>query len=211
MVVPASAQIKSAPVCFNPTLIVDGSASQQQIVTIPAQQQASISNIQHQQQQSSKMMIIPMQGNVPNSSPARSSNNTTSKRRNATTVSSIVPAKVAKTYTPQALSTVNVSAMNEVHKQQEQAKQQGSNQPPRMLSPHGRASSDGSTTVSATSSPGADQQEEINMTMGIRRLPTQSFIKAPSETLKSTAGPSTSNGHDLIAPIPKRKMRKQAK
>ncbi|XP_065081848.1 mucin-2 [Ochlerotatus camptorhynchus] len=134
----STTQIQTVPVRFHPQLLVDGGQAQQIIMT-----GSSTTSGQQQQQQQPSHMLIPVNPGGKIESPQSS----ILRKRGGSP-----PIKMSKdlTHTLIAMGKERAREMEQRERERE-----------RELSPPSRpVSTDGSTTVSATSSPGADQQEQ---------------------------------------------------
>lgn len=132
---PTASQIQTVPVRFHPQLVVDGSQAQQIIMT------GTGTSASGTQQQQPAHMLIPVNSGGKLESPQSSI-----LRKRPLEGS---PVKLNKDLT-QALIAINKERVRERERERD-----------REMSPPSRpVSTDGSTTVSATSSPGADQQEQ---------------------------------------------------
>lgn len=135
----STTQIQTVPVRFHPQLLVDGGQAQQIIMT----GSSTTSSQQQQQQQQPSHMLIPVNPGGKLESPQSS---ILRKRGGSPTI------KMGKDLT-QTLIAMGKERAREMEQRERDRE--------RELSPPSRpASTDGSTTVSATSSPGADQQEQ---------------------------------------------------
>ncbi|XP_053683297.1 serine-rich adhesin for platelets [Sabethes cyaneus] len=134
----SNSSIQAVPVRFHPQLLVDGGQTQQIIVT-GASASAGVSG------QNQQHMLIPVNAAGKLESPQSSI-----LRKRGLEGSPIKPGKDLT----QTLIAMGKERAREIEQQRERERE-------RELSPPSRpASTDGSTTVSATSSPGADQQEQ---------------------------------------------------
>lgn len=132
----SATQIQTVPVRFHPQLLVDGGQAQQIIMT-----GSSTTSSQQQQQQQPSHMLIPVNPGGKIESPQSS---VLRKRGGSPSI------KISKDLTQTLIAMGKERSREMVPRERE-----------RELSPPSRpASTDGSTTVSATSSPGADQQEQ---------------------------------------------------
>lgn len=136
----AATQIQTVPVRFHPQLLVDGGQTQQIIMT-----GTSASNSGQQSQ--SAHMLIPVNPSGKLESPQSSI-----LRKRGLEGS---PIKMGKDLT-QTLIAMGKERAREIEQQREQRERERDLSPP----PSRPLSTDGSTTVSATSSPGIDQQEQ---------------------------------------------------
>lgn len=135
----STTQIQAVPVRFHPQLIVDGSQAQQIIMTGSS---TSSGHSQQQQQQPPSHMLIPVNPGGKIESPQSS----ILRKRGGS------PIKAGKDLT-QTLIAMGKERAREMEQRERERE--------REMSPPSRpVSTDGSTTVSATSSPGADQQEQ---------------------------------------------------
>lgn len=132
----STTQIQAVPVRFHPQLLVDGGQAQQIIMTGSAPGQS--------QQQQPSHMLIPVNPGGKLESPQSS----ILRKRGGS------PIKAGKDLTQTLIAMGKERARDREMEQRERERE-------REMSPPSRpASTDGSTTVSATSSPGADQQEQ---------------------------------------------------
>lgn len=190
-------QIQSVPLRFNPQLIVDTAQGHQgahQIITMsqPAsgaqnQNASGVLNtsVGTQPQQSQQThVLIPVTTKLASSSPRPS---ILKKRENESSPTIVHHSlKAAKNLNPTLLS---MSAS--VHEREMERE--------RDPSPHSRpGSSEGSTTISATSSPGIDQQEQEEMAMSLNMRLSSDMQFKPVENVFSNVNVTTSQQIPIV-------------